>query len=455
MMTHVKSTKETHDVGSTGIAYAVLHRAADEIEAALADQAPEAAPLFRRCFLNTLETTVRRLDDGTTFVATGDIPAMWLRDSAAQVEPYVRYAGADDDVRDMIRGVIRRQATYLRLDPYANAFNAAPDGAGHSADEPPPLPWVWERKWELDSLCHPVRLLRGYLDATGDISVFDEAMRETLWAIVTTMRTEQHHAASPYRFTRPDPLQPTDTLPNDGRGTPSAPTGMVWSGFRPSDDACTYGYLVPANMFAVVVLGDIAEFAEQIYYDGTLAAEARALRAEIDAGIREHAIVEHPEHGPIYAYEVDGLGNHLLMDDANVPSLLSIPYLGYRPADDPVYRNTRAFVLSEGNPYFHAGRHAKGIGSPHTPPGRIWPIALAVQGLTATDPAESLELLRTLAATTADTGYMHESFDPDDPAVFTRPWFGWANSMFALLAMDVAARVPAAPAGSTTKEAAT
>ena len=320
-------------MASPGPAYAALYRAADEITAALADRAPEAAGLFRQCFLNTLETTVRRLPDGTTFVATGDIPAMWLRDSAAQVEPYVRYAGADDDVREMIRGVIHRQAAYIRLDPYANAFNESPSGRGHTEDIPKPGPWVWERKWELDSLCYPVRLCRRYLDATGDTTAFDENVHEMLRLIVATMRTEQHHDGSPYRFTRPDPFLPTDTLPNDGRGTPSAPTGMVWSGFRPSDDACTYGYLVPANMFAVVALGHIADLAAEIYGDAELAAEAAALRDEIDAGIQKHAIVEHPEHGPIYAYEVDGLGNHVLMDDANIPSLLSIPYLGYRPAD--------------------------------------------------------------------------------------------------------------------------
>jgi Uncharacterized conserved protein len=455
-------------VASPGPAYAALYRAADEITAALADRAPEAAGLFRQCFLNTLETTVRRLPDGTTFVATGDIPAMWLRDSAAQVEPYVRYAGADDDVREMIRGVIHRQAAYIRLDPYANAFNESPSGRGHTEDIPKPGPWVWERKWELDSLCYPVRLCRRYLDATGDTTAFDENVHEMLRLIVATMRTEQHHDGSPYRFTRPDPFLPTDTLPNDGRGTPSAPTGMVWSGFRPSDDACTYGYLVPANMFAVVALGHIADLAAEIYGDAELAAEAAALRDEIDAGIQKHAIVEHPEHGPIYAYEVDGLGNHVLMDDANIPSLLSIPYLGYRPADDPVYRNTRAFVLSPGNPYYHAGRHARGIGSPHTPPGRIWPMSLIMQGLTSADPAERRELLAVLAATTAGTGYMHESFDPDDPGTFSRPWFGWANSLFAQFATDFATEpgpsatsrpapepAPEAASGRATKEAAT
>ncbi|HWE63196.1 MAG TPA: glycoside hydrolase family 125 protein, partial [Chloroflexota bacterium] len=229
---------------------------------------------------------------------------------------------------------------------------------------------------------------------------------------------------------RPHPVLPTDNLQRDGRGTPTAYTGMVWSGFRPSDDACTYGYLIPANMFAVIALGYLAEIARTVYADPDMAARAEQLRAQIDRGIQAHGIVEHPRYGPIYAYEVDGYGNYSLMDDANVPSLLSIPYLGYRPATDEVYLNTRRFVLSRDNPYYFEGRYARGIGSPHTPPGYIWPIALAMQGLTAVDRAEQDELVRMLVETTAGTNYMHESFDPDDPAQFTRPWFAWANSLF-------------------------
>lgn len=416
------------------VSESVLSAAADVVEAKLAERAPKAAKLFRGCLGNTLETTVSELDDGTTFVVTGDIPAMWLRDSAAQVEPYLRFAGQDKAIAAMLRGVIRRHALYLAIDPYANAFNVEPNGHGHHGDLTVMNPWVWERKWELDSLCYPVRLLRQYLDATGDTSVFDESVHRMLAAIVATMRTEQHPDASPYRFERPGAV-PSDTLPFEGRGTPAAYTGMVRCGFRPSDDACGYGFLVPANMFAVVILGDVARFADSFYGDTALAREAESLRAEIDRGIDAHAVVQHPEHGPIYAYEVDGLGNHNLMDDANVPSLLSIPYLGYRPATDPLYRTTRAFVLSDENPYYYAGSAASGIGSPHTPPGSVWPIALTVQALTATDEAERWHLIELLAGTTAGTGFMHESFDASDPANFTRPWFGWANSLFAELIM--------------------
>ncbi|MGV9376191.1 glycoside hydrolase family 125 protein [Nonomuraea sp. NPDC003707] len=415
-----------------------VHDLADKVEPRLARRHPEAAAMFRQCLLNTLESTVRPLPDGTTFVLTGDIPAMWLRDSAAQVEPYVRHAAADDEVRRMVRGVIHRQARYVAIDPYANAFNESPDGQGHHDDVPRAGPWVWERKWELDSLCHPIRLLHLYWGATGDVSVFDESVYRMLVAVVGTMRAEQRPERSPYRFVRPDPGLPTDTLVNEGSGPACGYTGMVRSAFRPSDDACTYGFLVPANMFAVVVLGQLAKFAREIYADSSLAEDAVRLREEIDEGIRRHAVVRHPVHGEIYAYESDGLGNHLLMDDANIPSLLSIPYLGYRPASDPTYRNTRAFVLGPGNPHYAEGRYARGVGSPHTKSGHVWPLSLIMQGLTSTDASERDELLAVLAATTAGTGYVHESFDPDDPGVFTRPWFGWANSLFAQFAMEVA-----------------
>jgi meiotically up-regulated gene 157 (Mug157) protein len=210
---------------------------------------------------------------------------------------------------------------------------------------------------------------------------------------------------------------------------------MTWSGFRPSDDACSYGYLIPANMFAVVVLGYLAEIARDVWGDTEMETEARRLAGEIDAGIQAHGIVEHPSYGAIYAYEADGLGHHALMDDANVPSLLSIPYLGYRGADDPLYQNTRRFILSRGNPYFFEGSAAAGIGSPHTPHRYIWPLALAMQGLTATDPAERERMLDLLERTDAGTQYMHESFFADNPGRFTRSWFAWANALFSELVL--------------------
>ena len=119
------------------------------------------------------------------------------------------------------------------------------------------------------------------------------------------------------------------------------------------------------------------------------------------------------------------------MDDPNVPSLLALPYLGICEPADEIYLNTRRFILSESNPWYFKGSAAQGVGSPHTPDNYIWPIGLIIQGMTAEDPEERMPLLHTLVATDAGTFSMHESFDVDDPARFTRPWFAWADSLFA------------------------
>ena len=294
----------------------------------------------------------------------------------------------------------------------------------------PRISRVWERKFELDSLCYPVRLWYRYWQATGDITIFTDVVQHALHTILDVMRVEQNHdQSSTYSFIRADDAN--DTLPRDGRGAPTRYTGMVWSGFRPSDDACQFGYLIPANMFATVILAYICEIARQVYRDEAMAVQALQLRDEIEAGINRYGIIEHSHYGRIYAYEVDGAGNVNLMDDANVPSLLALPYLGYRASDDALYQQTRRFLLSQENAYYFQGKYACGIGSPHTPARYIWPIALAMQGLTSTDQRERDELLQTLLRTTADTGYMHESFHPDDPAQFTRAWFAWANSLCA------------------------
>jgi len=341
-----------------------------------------------------------------------------------------------------------RQAAYMCIDPYANAFNREPTGHGHHGDRPTPDPWVWERKFELDSLCYPIQLCYDYWQATHDETAFNDTIHQMLHTILDVMRIEQRHEQySTYLFERDDRLLPTDTLQCGGRGTPTVYTGMVWSGFRPSDDACTFGFLIPANMFAVVVLGHVVEFARTLYRDAGLEAKAHALRDEIERGIQAHGVIDHPRYGRLYAYETDGRGHHLLMDDANVPSLLSMPYLGYRPASDELYQNTRRFVLSHDNPYYCEGVSARGVGSPHTPPGYIWPIALAMQGLTSLDKAEQDEILDMLVTTTAGTDAMHESFDPNDPCQFTRPWFAWANSLFAAFVQAWMARRDAAAAG--------
>ena len=297
-------------------------------------------------------------------------------------------------------------------------------------------PWNWERKYEIDSLCYPIWLIKQYVENSGARDVFTPEVKQAFRDILDVWQTEQYHENSEYSFVRLN-CPPSDTLSNDGKGAPVGYTGMTWSGFRPSDDACKYGYLIPSNMFASVVLDYMAEFLEKDFQDPQMAKEAKELQAEIQEGIRKYGIVEDETFGKIYAYETDGLGNYNLMDDANVPSLLSLPWLAYCGKDDPIYKNTRAFVLSKKNPYYFEGASAKGIGSPHTPDQYIWHIALTMQGLTSDDEEERKELLETLLATDADCKVMHEGFDCQDPKKFTREWFAWANSLFALFALSM------------------
>ncbi|HYI53595.1 MAG TPA: glycoside hydrolase family 125 protein [Microlunatus sp.] len=400
-----------------------------------------SAQLFADAMVRTLSRTLHVLEDRTVFVITGDIPAMWLRDSATQMLPYLRIAqeSPDGPLADLLIGIVRRQLTYLRHDPYANAFNIEANGRCHEPRDLADDPWLWERKYEIDSLCFPFLLAHQVWSATGRSDHLDATFVEAARAAVTTLdRETAHEEWSDYRFVRPDTV-PIDTLTRDGRGTPVGPTGMTWAGFRPSDDACTYGYHVPGNLMAVHclrLLGDLVPAAVGAEGD-ELVGEATALADRLADGIATHGLVDHPRHGQIWAYEVDGLGQHLLMDDANMPGLLSLPLVAGIAVDDPVYRRTRAFVLSDDNPYYYRGRVAAGVGSPHTPERYVWPIALAVEGLTSESPERALELLVLIASTTAGTGHVHEGFDVDDETAYTRPWFSWADSMFCALALSL------------------
>ncbi|ANY66889.1 metal-independent alpha-mannosidase [Paenibacillus sp. BIHB 4019] len=403
-----------------------------EVEGKLGSRT-KLARMFANCFSNTLTTTLKPQPDGAIFVITGDIPAMWLRDSAAQVRPYLILANEDAEMARLIEGVVKRQIQHILQDPYANAFNEHANSKGHQNDLTEMTPWLWERKYEIDSLCYPIQLAYLLWKTTGTTAHFDEAFTEACFSILRVWRTEQNHdGQSSYRFQRTDCPQ-SDTLLNEGKGTPSAVTGMTWSGFRPSDDACDYGYLIPSNMFAIVVLDYMAEIAVEVLDNQELAKQAAALRQEIQAGIEQYATVEHEQFGKIFAYETDGLGAYNLMDDANVPSLLSLPYLGCCKLDDPIYLNTRRFVLSEGNPYYFTGTAAQGIGSPHTPENYIWHISLAMQALTSQDEAEVERLLNVLESTDAGTDFLHEGFHKDDPSEYTREWFSWANALFSEL----------------------
>ncbi|MGX4600844.1 glycoside hydrolase family 125 protein [Faecalimicrobium sp. JNUCC 81] len=392
--------------------------------------------MFEKCFLNTINTTVKRMNDGTTYVLTGDIPAMWLRDSVCQIRPYLVLANEDEEIANMIEGLVERQFRYILVDPYANAFNEDANGMGHQSDLTNMKPEIWERKYEIDSLCFPIQLSYLLYKNTGRTTQFNETFKKAAHTIIDLWKVEQNHEEnSPYIFERLDCRQ-LDTLARSGKGPMHKETGMTWCGFRPSDDACQYSYLVPSNMFAVVVLNYIDEIAKEILNDGELSKCARELSDEINEGIQKHAVYNHPRCGEIYAYEVDGLGNYNLMDDANLPSLLAIPYLGYADINDEKYVNTRNFILSTENSEFHIGKFASGVGSPHTPEGYIWHISLAMQGLTTNDMDKKKELLEIMKNTDAGTYLMHEGFHPDDPNKFTRDWFSWANMMLCELVLD-------------------
>lgn len=386
--------------------------------------------MFIQTFMNTIETTVQIVVEEEleeTFIITGDIPAMWLRDAYFQVHHYLPYIGGSGALQNVIRGLIIRQTRMVELDPYANAFNIEANNEGYHRDDETELDdHVWERKYEVDSLCAYVRLVYEYMHYTDDKSIIPY-VTQAFKRIVELWKIEQNHAQSSYTFIRRN-VPEIDTLPNQGLGNPVAYTGMTWSGFRPSDDRCQYGYLIPANFFAASALAMIDAL---ISDDADFKMSILQLKTDILAGIQQYGIVD-----TIYAYEVDGLGNNVLMDDANLPSLLSLPWLAKGLYDEVTYKRTVAFILSDQNPFYGQGKYARGIGSPHTPSNSVWPISLATQALVTVDLSEKEKLIDMLYQSTGNTGWMHESFNPDDPSEFTRPWFAWANSMFASCCLD-------------------
>lgn len=229
----------------------------------------------------------------------------------------------------------------------------------------------------------------------------------------------------------------TDTLSREGIGAlVKGNIGLTWSGFRPSDDAWHIRLSDLSNMFAAVVLKYLEEIAEIVYHNEQMQREASCLREQIEKGIAQYGTVETEDFGKIYAYEVDGFGQYNLMDDANIPSLLSLSYLGYQ-GDGEMMQNTRRFILSEANPYYYRGKFARGIGSPHTPVNHVWHLSLIMQGMTSTDEREKEDILRMLSETDAGTGMMHESVYVDDPGKYTREWFSWANALFCEWILDI------------------
>jgi uncharacterized protein len=394
---------------------------------------PQLAWLFENCFPNTLDTTVfLKMINGRpdTFVITGDIHAMWLRDSSAQVWPYLPFMKDDKNLQQLIAGVINRQTKCILIDPYANAFNDGPTGSEWDKDITAMKPELHERKWEIDSLCYPIRLAYHYWKDTGDTSPFDKDWNEAMHSVVTTFKQQQRKEnKGPYSFGRVTSWS-TDTVPGNGYGNPIVPVGLIVSIFRPSDDATIFPFLIPSNFFAVASLRQLAIMASKILKDEKFAAECEAFANEVEAALKKYATAHHKEFGEMYAYEADGFGNQLFMDDSNVPSLLSLPYLDAVPVNNSIYHNTRKFILSKKNPYFFKGKYAEGSGSPHTLDDMIWPMSIILRIITSTDDDEIRSCLKMLKNTNAGTGFMHESFNKDNPEKFTRKWFAWANTLF-------------------------
>lgn len=402
-------------------------------KAGIADK--EQAWLFENCFPNTLDTTVHyntKNNKPDTYVITGDIDAMWLRDSCAQVWPYLPFIDKDEKLAALIAGVVNRHTQQILIDPYANAFYNDPTKEGEwKTDMTAMKPGIHERKWEIDSLCYTIRLAYAYWKKSGDQKPFDENWKNAIKLILQTFKEQQRKTdRGPYRFMRVTE-KPTDTVPMEGYGFPIKPTGLICSTFRPSDDATIYSFLIPSNFFAVTSLKQAAEMVQNISNDNTLAQELNTLAQEVKMALKEHAIYKHPKFGEIYPFEVDGFGNYNLMDDANIPSLLALPYLGAVDINDPIYQNTRRFCLSDSNPFYYKSSKFEGIGGPHVSKDQmIWPLSIIARGLTTTDKSEIKHCLKMLKASHAGTGYMHETFHKDDPANFTRSWFAWANTIY-------------------------
>src|ERR1017187_616508 len=376
-----------------------VERTIETIKARMGNK--ELAWMFENCFPNTLDTTVEfEVVNGRpdTYVITGDI---------------------------------NRQTRCILKDPYANAFYKDENKASNwKSDRTEMKPGVHERKWEIDSLCYPIRLAYNYWKATNDRAPQDAPWREAILKTLQTFQEQQRKTGpGPYRFQRRTELQ-ADPLAGGGYGHPAKPVGLICSMFRPSDDATVFPFLVPSNFFAVVSLRQAAELLSRVHNDQESATRCRALADEVEGALRQYAVVIHEKFGRVLPYEIDGYGNYYCIDDGNVPSLLSLPYIDATGPGDPLYLNTRKFVLSDSNPYYCIGKAAQGPGGPHVGRDMIWPLGLIVQGLTSTDDQEVRQCLLTLQKTHAGTGFMHEAFNKDDPSKFTRKWFAWANTIF-------------------------
>ncbi|KAK8065957.1 hypothetical protein PG997_012704 [Apiospora hydei] len=439
----------------------------EDMRSTVAD--PDLFRLFENTFPNTLDTTISwkgfargNSSEELTFIVTGDITAMWLRDSANQLRSYKSFLqanGSTASLASLYRGAINLQSRYILTSPYCNAFQApvesrlAPEdnGAARTDQVVPPYDAasVFECKYELDSLSAFLQLSSDYFEKTQDLDFFGKyqwvnAIRTlvnvTEGLRVGTYADDGRVNASPYKFQRTT-TRASETLMNDGAGSPvQAGTGLVRSAFRPSDDSTIYQLFIPANMMFSSYLGRCAEIMAQL--DGALSKQMDDLAASVRAGIEKHGKTSLEGFGDVYAFEVDGFGSVNMMDDANVPSLLSAPIIDYINASDTTYQNTRRFALSKSDPYFMHGPVISGVGGPHQGPGKAWPMSVIVTLLSSDDDEEIVQGLRTLVSSTDGLGLIHESINTFDAHDYTRQWFSWANGLFGELLLKLKERKP-------------
>ncbi|EAR96469.3 meiotically up-regulated protein (macronuclear) [Tetrahymena thermophila SB210] len=441
----------------------VIEKVIREVKEQLAD--PVLALMFEQDFPNTLDTTVYYFGKNETtgrpdaFIITGDIQAMWQRDSTNQVLPYLPYVNEDQKLKDLIIGVINRQIHNVLIDPYANAFNFKEQVSPFTTDNTTKLlpnntrvqamnPYIWERKYEIDSLAAVLKLqVEFYEQSEGDDSFMHEDYFRSLEIIYQTLvenqlgtKQEDQVKRIPYTFQR-EARNPTDTLSHGRQNLCTGQGGMIKSAFRPSDDACTFAYFVPGNAMLVTYLQKTADIIQTKNPD--LSQKLSQLAFQIKQSIYSKAITKDINGNSVFAYETDGFGNHFKMDDANIPSLLSLPYLKFIDQDDPLYQNTRNMVLdSNQNPYYFSGKDGHGIGGPHVGDEYVWPMAIITRAITSNNDQEILECLEILKTTTAGTYFIHESFLARDSNNFTREWFAWANTYFGELILDLLQRKP-------------
>lgn len=445
---------------------------------------PDLFRLFENAFPNTLDTAVKWkgfaweeeqegvfTDEDLAFVITGDINAMWLRDSANQILSYLpvlQASGDPNSLAALFRGVINVQSRYIKITPYCHAFQPPPESGIHAESNGAysqntvhmfgkqgyDQAKTFDCKWELDSLASFLQISSEYYNATEDMGPFAKYQWvdtvEVILAAAEAMRTATYTPdgrIAPSGYTMKGTTdRATETTSNNGIGNPVIYTGMVRSTFRPSDDASIFQYLIPSNMMFARYL-DVAAFIMQkldTQRSRDLESKMRSMASEIRAGITKYGLVSHPLFGAMFAFEVDGYGSQNIMDDANLPSLLSASMMGYVNPRDEVYMNTRLFALSEANPYWAFGNVFNAIGGPHMGPTKAWPLASIVRVLTSGDVSgeEQIDELRTILSTTGGLGLIHESVESHNEKDYTRSWFGWANGMFGQMILDIEARMP-------------